>query len=114
MSGDGQGFTRINNVRCPACGSPALFVGSGGYITCGNLSCPNPDYEEALAQHTKEAVLKARIDELEHLLHKDVCEVMGGWSEKCEVQGEVCPVIRKRLAELAAAEQKRGGDADRS
>lgn len=28
--------------RCPACGLAALFVGDGGYITCGNLPCPDP------------------------------------------------------------------------
>lgn len=27
---------------CPACGSHSLFVGSGGYITCGVIGCSNP------------------------------------------------------------------------
>lgn len=27
---------------CPACRSRSLFVGSGGYITCGLIGCPNP------------------------------------------------------------------------
>ncbi len=27
---------------CPACGTRSLFVGSGGYVTCGLLGCPNP------------------------------------------------------------------------
>lgn len=29
--------------RCPTCGSSSLFVGSGGYLTCGNLSCSRPE-----------------------------------------------------------------------
>jgi hypothetical protein len=28
--------------RCPACRHHALFLGDGGYITCGNLQCTNP------------------------------------------------------------------------
>ncbi|WP_460071110.1 DUF6085 family protein [Streptomyces sp. YKOK-I1] len=29
--------------RCPACGGSSLFLGSGGYITCSRLDCPQPD-----------------------------------------------------------------------
>lgn len=28
--------------RCPACGKSSLFLGSGGYVTCARLDCPNP------------------------------------------------------------------------
>jgi hypothetical protein len=27
---------------CPSCGMRSLFVGSGGYLTCGSLSCKEP------------------------------------------------------------------------
>lgn len=27
---------------CPACGHKSLFAGSGGYITCSVIECPNP------------------------------------------------------------------------
>lgn len=27
---------------CPACGGNSLFLGSGGYVTCSRLDCPNP------------------------------------------------------------------------
>ncbi|MET9923440.1 MULTISPECIES: DUF6085 family protein [Streptomyces] len=27
----------------PACGSTSLFLGSGGYVTCARLDCPDPD-----------------------------------------------------------------------
>lgn len=52
----------INGLRCPACERLSLFVGEGGYVTCGNLECPNPDYEDALARHTKEAVARAKAE----------------------------------------------------
>lgn len=29
--------------RCPACGGASLFLGSGGYLTCARLDCPQPD-----------------------------------------------------------------------
>lgn len=28
--------------RCPACGSEALFLGSGGHLTCSIAECPDP------------------------------------------------------------------------
>lgn len=28
--------------RCPACNRTTLFVGEGGFITCGYIPCPNP------------------------------------------------------------------------
>ncbi|WP_020116791.1 hypothetical protein [Streptomyces canus] len=28
--------------RCPACNGSSLFLGSGGYVTCSRLDCPNP------------------------------------------------------------------------
>lgn len=36
--------------RCPACGLASLFVGSGGYVTCGNLPCPEPDAASTLLE----------------------------------------------------------------
>lgn len=37
--------TRSSRVqgRCPACRHSALFLGDGGYITCGNLQCTDPE-----------------------------------------------------------------------
>lgn len=42
--------------RCRACGCKALFLSHGGWVTCANLSCPDPEvanrdlhmYESAL------------------------------------------------------------------
>lgn len=28
---------------CPACGAKSLFLGNGGYVTCGIIRCPQPD-----------------------------------------------------------------------
>lgn len=36
-----HGFPRVQG-RCPACRMSALFLGDGGYVTCGNLQCTNP------------------------------------------------------------------------
>lgn len=30
------------NTPCPACGSCTLIVGSGGYLVCSLLGCPDP------------------------------------------------------------------------
>jgi len=37
--------------------------------------------------------------ELNNLIHKDACEVMCGWSDKCD-KDENCVPLRKRIAEL--------------
>jgi hypothetical protein len=35
-------------MKCPACNGQTLFVGNGGYLTCSNVDCPQPDTEAAL------------------------------------------------------------------
>lgn len=34
--------------RCPACRGASLFLGSGGYVTCARLDCPNPSAADQL------------------------------------------------------------------
>jgi hypothetical protein len=34
--------------RCPACRGASLFLGSGGYVTCSRLDCPNPSAADEL------------------------------------------------------------------
>lgn len=34
--------TPVVRGRCPACGVASLGLGSGGYVTCANLSCSDP------------------------------------------------------------------------
>ena len=71
--------------RCPSCGCQSLFVGAGGYLTCGNIStCKEPGVGRAIAtlqedlQHERTVngaltrSLKGRIEEihdLQDLLH---------------------------------------------
>lgn len=38
--------------RCPACRGASLFLGSGGYVTCSRLDCPNPCAADQLLHHT--------------------------------------------------------------
>ncbi|TXS35744.1 hypothetical protein [Streptomyces sp. OR43] len=37
--------------RCPACGNTRLFLGSGGYVTCPRIGCPEPDAASTLLGH---------------------------------------------------------------
>lgn len=65
-----QPLPTINGLDCPACGHPTLFLGEGGYITCGLEDCPNPDYAESqAAKHERElAAARDKIrDEIERL-----------------------------------------------
>lgn len=36
-----EGCAKVQG-RCPACGCSSLFLGNGGYVTCGLLGCPDP------------------------------------------------------------------------
>ncbi|MFJ5886824.1 DUF6085 family protein [Streptomyces californicus] len=40
--------------RCPACGAISLFLGSGGYVTCARIECPEPDAASTLLERTTE------------------------------------------------------------
>ncbi len=66
-------------------------------------------YVEALTLLLERRDTEARIDELEKLLHKDVCEVMCGWSKICDKE-ENCVPIRKRILELKASLNQGGED----
>ncbi|MFJ6440242.1 DUF6085 family protein [Streptomyces sp. NPDC091649] len=45
------GFPTVQG-NCPACGSSSLFLGSGGYVTCARLDCPEPDAATTLLERT--------------------------------------------------------------
>lgn len=46
--------------RCPACNlNGTLFVGSGGWITCGYIPCPNPTAIADMQEHGFPALEKA-------------------------------------------------------
>jgi hypothetical protein len=67
LPADSDGPVFINGTKCPACKLTTLFVGSGGYITCGNLECKNPDYEAALQAIIAEKERVARIEALQSI-----------------------------------------------
>jgi hypothetical protein len=41
--------------RCPACRGSSLFLGSGGYLTCSRLDCPNPSAADDVLHRTAPA-----------------------------------------------------------
>ncbi|MFE5958934.1 DUF6085 family protein [Streptomyces rubiginosohelvolus] len=43
------GFPTVQG-HCPACGRTSLFLGSGGYITCARIDCPEPDAASTLLE----------------------------------------------------------------
>lgn len=45
--------------RCPSCGSRSLFVGSGGYLTCGWSKCLNPTLISDLVEQGKDLRVQA-------------------------------------------------------
>jgi hypothetical protein len=48
--------------RCPACRGDSLFIGTGGWVTCSRLDCPNPSAADELLHGTHEvAILTARV-----------------------------------------------------
>ena len=59
--------------KCPTCGCTSLFIGSGGYLTCAVLECPNPGVGDAIARLQRErdearerlAKAEARVREVE-------------------------------------------------
>ena len=46
---------------CPSCGARALFIGTGGHLTCGVLGCKKPTVESAVFD------LRAQLAEAEDL-----------------------------------------------
>lgn len=41
-------------TRCPSCGSRSLFIGSGGHLTCGVLTCKSPSVEQTTENMQRE------------------------------------------------------------
>lgn len=48
--------------RCPACRGASLFLGSGGYVTCARLDCPEPDAATTLLERCKASTKDASKD----------------------------------------------------
>lgn len=47
-------------MPCPSCGMRALFIGTGGHLTCSSLECKEPGVELAVAD------LRSKLDAAEH------------------------------------------------
>lgn len=43
------GFPTVQG-HCPACHRESLFLGSGGYVTCARIECPEPDAASTLLE----------------------------------------------------------------
>jgi hypothetical protein len=74
--------------RCPACRGSSLFLGSGGYLTCSRLDCPNPSAADDLLHRN------APTGELREALAATFAEKIDG-TEGC--------ANRYRLADAALA-----------
>lgn len=66
------------NDRCPSCSHRTLFIGTGGYLTCSLIDCPEPGVGKAID------TLKAEVKDWEESfdLYNKAC-VRGGqmWKE---------------------------------
>ena len=38
------------SMRCPSCHGGFIFIGSGGYLTCSYVDCPEPDVAKKVEQ----------------------------------------------------------------
>lgn len=56
-----QGFPTVQG-RCPSCGKESLFLGSGGYVTCARIDCPEPDAASTLLEQTRGTIEPAPPD----------------------------------------------------
>lgn len=56
--------------RCPACRGASLFLGSGGYITCSRLDCPNPTAADDLL-HGEQPASEAALARVRKLIADD-------------------------------------------
>ncbi len=63
-----QAKTSIRN-KCPSCDHRSLFIGAGGWLTCGNLECGRSDVDQAIEHKLAMAELDARAEMKLHLLN---------------------------------------------
>lgn len=58
---EGGAFPKVAG-RCPACGYPDLFLGSGGWVTCAWAKCPDPTAVSDLLDPDHERVVLEATD----------------------------------------------------
>jgi hypothetical protein len=74
------GFPDVQG-RCPACGGSSLFVGSGGYITCSRIECPEPDAATTLLERNPRTTPDNSAtsgDAADNLLREQLAEALAG------------------------------------
>jgi hypothetical protein len=74
------GFPDVQG-RCPACGGASLFVGSGGYITCRRIECPEPDAATTLLERNPRTTPDNSAtsgDAADNLLREQIAEALAG------------------------------------
>lgn len=54
--------------RCPACRGDSLFIGSGGYVTCSRIDCPNPSAADQLLHGEQPTPAATRADTCGHTI----------------------------------------------
>lgn len=54
---------------CPACGRKGLFIGDGGYLTCSQGDCPQPDVFDYYAD------LRAKVKAIQAPPYVNKCDV---------------------------------------
>lgn len=71
---------RLPNVqgRCPACKNTTLFLGEGGYVTCGWDACPNRVLADELLHFTEwpPEAIEAAVTAL-----TDYCDTHDVWND---------------------------------
>ena len=59
------------NMRCPSCTGKAIFIGTGGYLTCSHIDCPEPDVARKVKQlEAEKAQAGASLDEYNRMYAK--------------------------------------------
>jgi hypothetical protein len=80
--------------RCPSCGGPHLFIGTGGWLTCGSLDCKEPGLSRAI--ESKVTRLEAEVARLRGALEKIREHVFFRLDKK--TAGEIFDMVKEALA----------------
>lgn len=70
--------------NCPACGRASLFLGTGGHVTCSELSCPKPEApDRILADRETEHIVTIRNGD--YTIKHPLREHLDGGLDHCEL-----------------------------
>jgi len=125
--------------RCPACSTAGLFLGSGGYVTCSSVDCPEPDAATTVLEHradelrrmadeaqqpetqadgwhltpqTLDLFVRALVNEVDYDIHKGYeCGEEDGEDHYPELVAEAAEMLNAITAEQPAAVSQPDGEA---